>query len=274
MPNPRTFFQSFILIILVATLNTGCAWFKKDEPEDLNLTAEEMYGQAKEQLLEGNWSSAIDALQKLEARYPYGRYAKQAQLDTVFAHYKADNQGLAIAAAERFISLNPTHESVDYALYLKGMASFNERHDILGVVTGRTNLSERDPEAINNAIESFEALLTRFPESRYARDARTRTRYLRSALASREIRIAQYYYSRQAYLAVVNRCKYVLENHTHAKEAEDALGLMMHSYRQMGLNDLAGDTQRILETNYPGSAYLSDMDSKGPGFFARLIDKI
>lgn len=262
--------SSLLTLSVMAVLMTGCSWWNQDELEEENLSAEEMYQLAKTELDEGNWSEAINRLQQLEARYPYGRYAKQAQLDTVYAQYKYDRHGLAIAAADRYISLHPTDSSVDYALYLKGLASFNERHDLLGVVTGRTDLSERDPQSILDAIEAFESLVTRFPGSRYARDAKKRINYLNTALASREISIARYYFSREAYLAAVNRSKYVLENYTKSAAVEDALGIMVHAYTAMGMADLSTDSRRILASNYPGSAYLESVNAGEHTFIERI----
>ena len=139
------------------------------------------------------------------------------------------------------------------------------------MLRGNTDLAERDPQAINDALQAFETLVNQYPDSRYARDSKTRIRYLYDALATREIAIARYYFSRQAYVATVNRCKFVLENYDNAASVEDALGIMMHSYRLMEFPKLADDTQRILAKNYPSSAYLALKTDRNPNLFSRLF---
>ena len=247
--------------------------FKKDKPDTEQQSAEALYGQANEAQLKSNWAEAIEAYRQLEARYPYGQYAKQAQLATAFAHYKLGEDGLAIAAADRFITLNPTHESVDYAYYIKGLASFKEVQGIRGVITGRTNLSDRDPQAIADALAAFNTIAQRYPSSRYVADSRRRIGYLTSARAQRETGIAHFYYRQGAYIAAINRAKEVLSNYPDLPQAEDALGIMFHSYQQIEMTELASDTRRILALNYPQSGYLKKNASgvKKSGLLSRLL---
>jgi outer membrane protein assembly factor BamD len=244
-------------LLLTFLLNSGCAWWKKEEIDTELLSAETLYGQAAEALLNQRWEQALTALQSLEARYPYGKFAKQAQLDTAYAHYKLGQDGLAIAAADRFLTLNPTHPSVDYAYYIKGLASFKEVPGWKGVITGRTNLADRDPSSIRKALDAFNVIVNRFPNSRYKSDAEKRIVYLKAARAEQQISVARFYYTRGAYIAAVNRSKIVLDLYTDGPQIEDALGIMFLSYQQMRMADLADDTQRILVLNYPESRYLT-----------------
>ncbi len=230
--------------------------FKKEKQDTEHLSAESLYGTAKDLLLRDKWAEALEQLKALEARYPYGRFAKQAQLDTAFAHYKNGDDGLAIAASDRFIGLNPAHPAVDYAYYIKGLASFNEVPGFRGLMTGRNNLAKRDPKSITDALAAFKTVVQRFPNSPYKRDAQKRINYLESARAQHEISIARFYFDRGAYVAAVNRSKIVLALYTNLPEAEDALGILFLSYQNMQLTDLAEDTQRVLSLNYPQSAYL------------------
>lgn len=249
-------YKNWLTILLIVTLTSGCSSFKKD-PAEAEITVEELYARARESMDKSRWKTAIEQLRELEAKFPYGVYAEQAQLDTAFAYYKSQESGLAIAACERFIKLHPTHKSVDYAYYLKGLASYEEDKSTLGFLLGKDDLSDRDPSLTLISLNAFKDVYTLFPDSRYAADAKQRANYLSNALAKHEIAVANYYYSRDAYVAVVNRAKGVIENHPDTPAVEDALGLLHHSYQQMELNDLADDARRVLKLNFPNSRYLN-----------------
>jgi len=163
------FFLAVLLIVLVTVLS-GCAMFKKEEIDE-NATVEELYALAKVSMDKGNWGDAVERLRALEAKYPYGAYAEQAQLDTIYAYFRNSEPGLAIAAADRFIKLHPTHSSVDYAYFLKGQASYEEDQSTIGVLLGKDDLSDRDPTLTLNALNAFKDVYTLFPDSKYARDA-------------------------------------------------------------------------------------------------------
>ena len=238
-----------VLVIILA----GCSKFKTE-----GWDAETFYANAKEQLDNKKWSNAIELYQKLEARYPYGEYAEQAQLEIGYAYYKNNDEAQAIAAANRFIRLHPTHPSVDYAYYLKGLVNFTENKTTMDKLLGGKDFSDRDPNSAVASYQAFNQLITRYPDSRYYNDAVNRMKTLTGYLARHDLYVADYYLRRGAYVAVVNRCKYVLENHQHRKAVENALGLMMVAYERMDMGDLAADTKRILALNYPDSLYLSD----------------
>ena len=248
MPN-----RTKIVILLIFALLAGCSGFKKEEVEP---TAEEMYAIAKKSLGQKNWLTAIDQLRELEAKYPYGVHAEQAQLDTIYAHHRSNQPGLAIAAADRFIKLHPAHESVDYAYYIKGLANSQEKDSLFGRFTGRDDLSDRDASVIRDALNSFTDVYTLFPDSRYAADARARAHHLTNDLAKHELAVATYYFSRSAYVAVVNRAKNVIEDYATTPSVEEALALLVFSYREMGLDDLSNDSKRVLALNFPESEYL------------------
>ena len=242
-----------IAILFALTLLVGCS---KDVEEDA--TAEELYAEAKENLDKKNWLTAVDQLRALQAKYPYGKHAEQAQLDTIYAYYRADDSGQTIAAADRFIKEHPTHASVDYAYYAKGLANYQENNSTFGRMTGRDDLSDRDASITRNAYDAFTDVHTLFPESRYAADARARARYLFDSLARHELAVAAYYFSRNAHVAVVGRAKGVIEDYATTPSVEEALALLIFCYRAMELNDLADDAARVLALNFPNSEYLSD----------------
>lgn len=241
---------------LCAGLLGGCAMLKDAGDETKDWSVSRLYSEARSELMERNYAKAIKLYEKLESRFPYGRYAQQAQLEIAYAHFKENEPALAVAAAERFIKLYPNHPSVDYAYYLKGLANFN---DDLGFTQfiARQDLTERDPKAAREAFDAFKDLAQRFPESRYAEDARDRMAYLVNALASHEVHVARYYLKRGAYVAAANRAKEVLKTYPQAPANEEGLLIMARAYDAMGLNDLRDDAERVMKRNFPKSKYLT-----------------
>ncbi len=249
-PTVRAFSASVLLTLLVA----GCGILPEVKDETAGWSAQKLYTDAKDNLNEGNYERAIKMFETLEARYPYGRYAQQAQLETAYAYYKDNEPISAIAACDRFIKLHPNHTNVDYAYYLKGLANFNEDLGLLGKLVDQ-DLSERDPKAAREAFQSLKELVTRFPDSKYTPDATARMKYLVNALASNEVHVAKYYLKRQAYVAAANRAKEVLKTYPEAPATEEALAVMVVSYNKLKLTDLRDDTQRVINLNFPKSKY-------------------
>ncbi|MGM0594014.1 MAG: outer membrane protein assembly factor BamD [Pseudomonadota bacterium] len=249
-------FSKILSILSLVWLLGACAVFTQDETADWD--AEKFYETAKEALDNGDYETAIDYYTKLEARYPYGRYAQQAQLETVYAHYKANEPAAAVAAADRFIKLHPRHPSVDYAYYLRGLATFDQGSGLMERVFD-TDKSKRDPTSIRESFNYFKELVTRFPDSRYTQDALKRMQVLRNYLAKHELHAADYYLRRGSYLAAVNRAKYVLENYQRSTAIPDALVIMVKAYRLMELPDLAEDALRVLERNHPQHPALAEL---------------
>ncbi|MDD3529434.1 MAG: outer membrane protein assembly factor BamD [Gallionellaceae bacterium] len=248
--------KRILAAMLTLTLLGACSLLPEQIDETKGWTANKLYAMAKEQLDEGNYTQAIQYFEKLEARYPYGPYAQQAQLEVAYAYYKDNEPVSAIAACDRFIKLHPNHANVDYAYYLKGLANFNEDTSLLAAL-GDQDMSERDPKAAREAFLAFKELTTLFPDSKYSPDAQARMRYLVNALASHEVHVARYYYKRGAFVAAANRGKYVLEHYQQAPALEEALAIMARSYDQMGMADLRDDAQRVLKQNFPTSPWLS-----------------
>lgn len=220
-----------------------------DETEDWS--ANRLYTEAKEATRSGNYQTAIDYLEKLQTRYPFGRYAQQAQLELIYAYYKDTQPEAAIAAADRFIRTYPRNPFVDYAYYLKGLVNYNRRGDSLISRVLPDSPTKTDTEVTRQALNDFAELLQRFPNSRYAEDTRQRMLFLHQSLAAYEINVADYYLRRGAYLAAVNRAKYVLEDFAQTPLVADALTIMVKAYAGLGLTDLADDSFRVLQLNYP-----------------------
>lgn len=247
--------------LIGALLLGACGLLPEQADETANWSAQQIYAEAKQSMSDGGYERAIQLFEKLEARYPYGRHAQQAQIEVAYAHFKQGEQELALAAADRFIKLHPNHPHVDYAYYLKGLINFNED---LGLLAGlsRQDLSERDPKGAHEAFENFRELITRFPDSRYADDARARMQYLVNSLAQHEVHVARYYYNRGAYVAAINRAQTAVSNFPEAPANEEALFLLVKSYDALGMDDLRNDASRVMELNYPDSDYFRGGPSK------------
>ena len=245
--------MKYILVFMFALLLNACAIF--GDPTELDdtkgWTAERIYTEGQAKMFVKDYEKAIVYFGKLESRYPNGRYATQAQLETAYAYFKKQDPILCVAAADRFIKLHPNHPNVDYAYYLKGLAVFNERGFI--EKTTEQQISDRDPRGLRDSFTSFKELVTRFPNSKYTKDATQRMVYLANSLSDHELHVARYYMKRHAYLAAVNRCKYVLEYFPQSPGVEQALVIMISAYDLLSLDDLKNDTLRILKTNYPNS---------------------
>lgn len=235
---------------------SGCSIF--GAPTEIDETkgwpVQRIYSEAEDLMKSRDYDKAIKYFQVLESRYPHGRYATQAQLELIYAYFKKNDPASCIAAADRFIKLHPNHPNIDYAYYMKGMANFNER----GIVEKLTEqqISDRDPKSLHESFLSFKDLVTRYPDSRYAKDATLRMTYLVNTLANHELHVARYYMKRTAYVAALNRAKYVLEYYPDSPAIEEALVIMISAYDALGMDDLKQDTLRVLQANYPDSPML------------------
>jgi len=242
------------LLAALALSVAGCGLIPEQIDETADWSPNKLYTEAKTAVAEGSYDKAIKYFEKLESRYPYGRYAQQAQLEVAFAYYKQQEPASAIAACDRFIRLHPTHPSVDYAYYLKGLVNFNEDLGMLGYVSNQ-DLTERDPKAAKESFEAFKELATRFPNSKYAADATCRMKYLVNALAAHEVHVARYYMKRGAYVAAANRAQFAVKTYADAPANEEALFIMVKAYDALNLNDLRDDAERVMKANFPNSVY-------------------
>lgn len=246
-----------IFAFISALLLNGCAIF--GAPTELDETkgwqADRIYAAGQEKMQDSDYDKAIGYFSKLESRFPHGVYATQAQLEIAYAYYKKQDPILCLAATERFIKLHPNHPNVDYAYYLKGLATFNERGFFEKYTAQEIN--DRDPKTLKISFAAFKELTDRYPKSRYFKDATQRMVYLVNALAQHEMHVARYYMNRLAYVAAINRAKYVMEYYPHTTSVEEALVVMISAYDYMELDDLKNDTLRILKTNYPQNPMLT-----------------
>lgn len=228
---------------------------------DENLSERELYEQAQTDLGKKHYSSAIRNLQALESRYPFGRYAEQSQLELMFAHYKNRDYEAVNATADRFIRLHPQHENADYAYYMRGLSAFEQDRGILARFLP-LDMTQRDPGATRDSYNEFARLINRYPNSQYAPDAKQRMIYARNLLADYEVHAARYYIKRKAYVAALNRGRYIVENFQGTPAVPDGLAIMVQSYRILGLNELAEDSLLTLQENYPEHASLTTRGKK------------
>jgi len=243
-----------LAILLIAVALSGCGLFggeQKDETADMG--AERLYKLAHDTMLEGNYTKAIKLFETLESRFPYGRYAQQAILESAYANYRVGETAGAIAACDRFIRTYPNHPNVDYAYYLKGLVYFREDQGILGYVY-ELDLSEREPKSMRESFAAFKELVAKFPDSRYAQDSADRMKYLTNALAMYEVHVARYYLSRGAYIAAVNRAQVALVNYPRTPANAEALQVLVESYDKLGLVQLRDDSQQILQRTFPNAS--------------------
>lgn len=232
---------------------TGCSSTEIDKTA--GWSPNKIYAEAQDEMRSGTYDKAVPLLEKLEGRAAGTVLAQQAQLDKAYAQYKASEPAQATATIERFIKLHPASPALDYALYLRGVVNFN---DDLGLFSSlaRQDLSERDQKAAKESYEAFKELVNRFPESRYAADARQRMTYIVNSLAMYEVHVARYYLSRGAYVAAINRAQAATTDYANVPAQEGALQVMVQAYDALGMTQLRDDTRRVLEKSFPSSADL------------------
>ncbi len=243
-----------LVLPLAAALMVGCSTVPVDKTAAM--TPSELYAEAKDDMTNFQWDKAIPLLEKLESRAAGTPLAQQAQLEKAYAQTKSGEPISAVATLDRFMRLHPASPAYDYALYLKGMANFNEDLGILGSYTGQ-DLTERDQKASKEAFEAFRELSVRFPDSRYTPDALLRMTYIVQSLAKYEVHVAKYYYKRGAYVAAINRAQTAVTDYRNVPAVEEALFVIYKSYEALGMASLRDDAKRVLEATYPNSKYLA-----------------
>lgn len=255
-------FQSFpalfrILVIAIAAFLAGCGSTGDTYDETTGWSAGKLYSEAKDAQDDANWDKAAKLLEKLQARYPYGRYAQQAQMELGYVYWKGAETGSALAACDRFIKMHPSHPAVDYVYYLKGLINFNEDLGLTGYLSNQ-DPTERDPKAARQAFDAFKELVTRFPNSKYAEDSAKRMNYLVNAMASLEVHVARYYMKRGAFIAAANRAQFAIKTYPQAPAIEEAMFILVSAYDKLGMTDLRDDADRVMKKNFPDSRYYAN----------------
>lgn len=239
--------QACLLLILGGTL-AACAGNDEQRTEIQNI--KEAYQEAQDSIARGNFRRGIQIFEAIQARYPFSDLSRQIQLELMHAYYKGGQREQAVEAADTFIRENPIHVRVDYALYIKGLAFFENDPGLLERWF-RKDTSQRPPKEIDLSYAAFRQLVERFPSSEYAPDAEKRMLYIKNRLADYENHVADYYLRRGAYVAAVNRAKSALEQFNGADGNMRSLEILAEAYERLGMSELAADTRRVLEANFP-----------------------
>ena len=239
---PNLFFSIFLIFFV------SCATQKKEAPMTPAMQEKEIYDQAQERIKTGNFSMAIDSLESLERRFPFGKYAEQAQAELIYAYYENRLYDSAVVSAERFISLHPRHPNTDYAYYMKGLAKFSKEKELLSTVPILGELTHK--RDLTKAKESFDELtefLVRFPDSNYVEDAKRRMLFLRDLIAKQELEVAEFYIKRKAYIAAISRIDYIISNLPDSPLIRKALEMKVQAYDFMGKEDLKSQAAEVLK---------------------------
>ena len=250
--------RTVMLMAVGFSLLTGCA--SKEKNEFAGWSVDKLYTEGRDQMNAGDYTRSALLLEATIAQYPFSVQATQAQLELPYVYWKDESRLKALAAADRFITLNGSHPQLDYMYYLKGIINYNNNTGFIKTLLTRdVGSNASDPRAATEAFNAFKTLVTKFPESRYAPDARKRMVQLVNTLAQQQLNIAQYYYEREAYLAAINRSQEILKNFDGTMSIENALIIMMQSYDKLGMNDMRDDTRKVLQSNFPNSKGVLDV---------------
>ena len=251
--------RALLCLLLIAVLaGSGCARVKgmfKDEDANEGQPVEELYTKAHKLMRHGNWSGAELVFKRLVAQYPYGPYTEQALVESAYAQYKSGKHDDAISSIDRFIRTYPTHRNTSYMYYLRGLVD-SSRQTVFLQKVWRLDPSRRDLATPQQAYNDFQIVAERYPNSRYAEDARKRMAELRNVFARHELDVALYYLRRTAYVAAADRAKRVLETYPQSKYQNDAVATLAAAYTGLGNKTLADDAKRVLQQNDPNHPYL------------------
>lgn len=268
-----------ILLTSVFFFLLGCSALEKDET--LTWSVQKLYFEAKQNADGGSAKTARKYYNKLLARYPYGRYAQQANLDLIALEYKDKEYDKAVAQADKFIQLYPRSPYAEYARYMKGVIAYSRDISIIEKLFP-TSIAQSDQSLMKKAFDNFGTLVAQNPDGEYSQDAKMRMRYLRNITAEHEIYVAEYYLRRGAFVAAANRGQYVLENYRSTPAVPLALGVMIRAYKELKMPKLAADSQRVLDQNFPNEAaknprlafLLTGDISKKKSFLSKLSDTL
>lgn len=250
--------RSALIAVVCSVLVLSACSSSDDEQERIvaNQGAKVLYDQAKEDMKNGNFTRASEILSQIDSRFPFGPLSHQVQLDLIYSYYKSSKTDQALATIDRFTRLNPNHADVDYTLYMRGLTNMELDNNLFQELLG-VDRNDRDPSKSKEAFEDFRRLLEKYPDSKYAVDARKRMLFIKNRLASYEVAVAKYYMRRGAYVASSNRGRYVIENFPDTDQVQAALEIMVESYDQLELTELKDNATKTLRLNYPNSSLLN-----------------
>ena len=253
----KSSFATVIFFSICLLVLSGCASKGQDIDPTANWSVEKLYQDGSAEMNDGNYKDSADRFTAVEARFPFGPYAQQSLINLAYVQWKQNEPEQALATIARFEQQYPNHPGTDYMLYLKGLILFTPPSAVFSRFT-QQDPSERDPQALRNSYEAFNSLITRFPDSRYAPDARKRMSWLVNIMADHQVHLARFYYDRQGYVAAINRAQNVITEFEGVPASESALYIMMMSYKKLGLTELSQDSERVLLANFPNTKLIAD----------------
>ena len=245
MKNKEKKFKLSLSVFLVVCIIVGC----KSDGEEIEQPEKIYYDQAQARMASGNYFGAIEVLEAIDNRYPFGKYAEQAQVELIYAHFMNSETEAAHTAAEKFIRLHPRHPNIDYAYFMKGLSSYTRDREFI-VRFSNTDVSNRDVSGAKESFAELSEFITRFPDSQYIPYAQQRNIYLRNMIAKNELAVADYYVSIDAYIGAIRRANYVIENIPNSSENYRALKILEVSYSKLGYSDLLDDVRLLIKANY------------------------
>ena len=246
-----------IIITLLILSVTACSSIEKEEEIVPDKSAQALFVDARSALDSGLYQKAIQILSAIDSRFPFGPISHQVQLDLIYAYYKSGDTAQGIALADRFLRLNPNNSNVDYVYYMRALINIATQENLFQDLAG-IDRSDRDPTAARDAFKDLKTILEKYPESKYAADARQRMIGIKSRLAKYELAVARYYLKREAYVSSANRGKYIVEYFSPSPETEQALEIMIHCYEKLGLEDLRINAKQVLAANYPNNPLIAN----------------
>lgn len=256
------------LMLVMVVVATGCHRQKNKNPEE-GMPVEQLYQKAHTQMESGNWAGAEGSFKRLIAQYPYGQYTEQAMIESAYAQYKAGKHDDAVSSIDRFIRTYPTHRNIAYMYYLRGLSNGNRDTVFLRRVWS-LDPSRRDLSTPQQAYADFSIVAERYPNSRYAADARQRMIALRNVFAQHELDNALYYLRRDAWVSAAGRATYLLETYPQSAYQYDAVAVLAEAYTHLGNKQLADDARRVLELNDPKHPWLTGHWPKYPWMIRKL----
>jgi outer membrane protein assembly factor BamD len=240
--------RGFLAILAASLLLAACAG--NDEDDRFVRDIQEAYDTAQQSLNNGNYRKAIGIYEALQARFPFSALSTQIQLELMYGYYKNGQVEQAVDASDTFVRENPTHARVDYALYIKGLVYFDQNTGMLEKLF-RKGTENRPPAEAELSFSTLSRLVTRYPASPYSPDAKQRMIFLKNRLADYENSVARFYMKKRAYVAALNRAKNALVDYHGSDSSAESLQIMIDAYEGLGMHELADDTRRVLQENFP-----------------------
>ncbi|MEK9662268.1 MAG: outer membrane protein assembly factor BamD, partial [Alphaproteobacteria bacterium] len=238
------FFRASLAAIALAGLLAACS---SEEKQYVERPVEQLYNEAVDASAAGEYGRSAEMFLEVERQHPYSVWATKAQLMSAYAYYQQTNYDDAILALDRFIQLHPGNRDIAYAYYLKALNYYEQIVDV-----------GRDQRITEQALAALEEVTRRFPDSKYARDARLKLDLANDHLAGKEMEIGRFYLKRENYLAAINRFRTVIEKYQTTTHVPEALHRIAECYTALGIQPEATQTAAVLGYNYPGSEWYVD----------------